>query len=326
MSRRTTGDPHPVTDLKIGVNLWSQRCTWAQFLDAAQRVDRLGYRSLWTWDHLNAIFGDPSQDIWEAYTTLGAWAQATRNVEIGLMVGANTFRNPGIVAKGIATLDHISGGRAILGIGGAWFEYEHTAHGIDFGSGFGERLDWMDESVAAMTALLAGETVSSNEGDHYAFRDLRHSPQPVRRVPVMIGGTGRRKTLRTLAKYGDMWNAFGTPAQVAELDQVLREHCDAVGRDQAEIERTANLWMVIRDDPKEAERVWLAQMAHNGETPESVGSDSRPLLGTPEMIAERLREYVAVGFDGLIVEMPTPFDQETIERLIGEVKPMVDAD
>ncbi len=315
-----------MTDLKIGANLWSQRTSWADFLAAAQLVDRLGYRSLWTWDHIHAIFGDPLQDIFEAYTTLGAWAQATQQVQIGLMVGANTFRNPGLVAKSIATLDHISGGRAILGIGGAWFEYEHTAHGIDFGSGFGQRLDWLDESVAAMTALLGGGTVTSETDGHYAFKDLRHNPLPVRaKVPVMIGGTGRKKTLRTIAKYGDQWNAFGTPEQLAELDGVLREHCAVVGRDHREIERTVNLWIVVRDDPDEAERVWGEAMAHNDVPREEWTEESRPILGSPEQVAARLREYVAAGFDGLIAEIPSPFDHETIERLMGEVKPLVDA-
>lgn len=314
-----------MTDLRIGINLWSQRTSWPDFLDAARRVDALGYRSLWTWDHLHAIFGDPLQDIFEGYTTLGAWAQATRHVELGLMVGANTFRNPGLVAKSVATLDHISGGRAILGIGGAWFEYEHHAHGIDFGSGFGQRLDWLDESVGAMRALLDGGTVTSPEGGRYAFRGLRHHPQPLRgHVPVMIGGTGRRKTLRTIAKYADMWNASGTPEEARELDAVLREHCDAVGRDQREIERTINLWMVIRDDPKEAERVWAAQMAHNDVRLEDSLEPSRPLLMTVDQLAERLLEYVDAGFDGLIAELPAPYDVETIERLIGEVKPLVD--
>jgi len=313
-----------VTDLKLGINLWSQRSSWPEFLEAARRVDRLGYRSLWTWDHVHAIFGDPLQDIFEAYVTLGAWAQATERVQLGLMVGANTFRNPGIVAKSIATLDHVSNGRAILGIGGAWFAYEHEAHGIEFGTGFGQRLDWLDESVAAMSALLAGETVTSPEGGHYRFSELRHNPLPLHRVPVMIGGTGRKKTLRTLAKFGDQWNAFGTPEQLRELDGVLREHCAAVGRDHGEIERTVNLWLVIRDDPKEAERVWGEAMAHNDVARKDWFEESRPILGTVEQVAERLLEYAAVGFDGVIAEVPSPFDTETLERLIGEVKPIVD--
>ena len=207
-----------MTDLKLGINLWSQQTSWADFLDAAQRIDRLGYDSLWTWDHIHAIFGDPQQPIFEGYATLGAWAMATEHIKIGLMVGANTFRNPGLVVKSITTLDHISGGRAILGIGGAWFEYEHTAHGIEFGKSVGERLDWLDDAVAAMRTFLDGGTVTSKPGSRYHFQDLHHVPDPVQaHVPILIGGNGRNKTLRTIARYADQWNGFGTPDEIGEL-------------------------------------------------------------------------------------------------------------
>ena len=145
--------------------------------DAAQRVDRLGYDHLWTWDHLYAIFGDPYQDYLRGlHRPRRLGARRRRSTKLGLLVGANTFRNPGIVAKSITTIDHISGGRAILGIGGAWMEIEHRAHGIDFGSGFGQRLDWLDESTGALRALLDGETVTSEPGGRYAFDELRPSP------------------------------------------------------------------------------------------------------------------------------------------------------
>src|SRR4051794_29083689 len=117
-----------MTNVKIGINLWSQATSWADFLAAAKRVDQLGYDSLWTWDHLHAIIGDPQQPIFEGYTTLAAWAMATERVKLGLMVGANTFRNPGLVVKSVTTLDHVSGGRAILGIGGGGVEEGNTAH------------------------------------------------------------------------------------------------------------------------------------------------------------------------------------------------------
>src|SRR5262249_8427112 len=129
-----------MTPHTIGINLWGQASPSENFLAPPTRVAELGTASLWAWDHLHAIIGDPQQAIFEGYVTLGAWAQATTNVKLGLMVGANTFRNPGLVVKSITTLDHASGGRAILGIGGAWFEYEHTAHGIDFGRGLRHRL------------------------------------------------------------------------------------------------------------------------------------------------------------------------------------------
>src|SRR5690349_18309441 len=127
-------------DFKLGVLLWSQGSSWPNFERAAQKVDDLGYEHLWTWDHLHAIFGEPQQPIFEGYATLAAWAKVTRKARLGLLVGANTFRNPGLVAKSVTTIDHLSGGRAICGLGGAWFAYEHERHGIDFGRSPGERL------------------------------------------------------------------------------------------------------------------------------------------------------------------------------------------
>ena len=154
-------------ETKLGILLWSQATDWPAFEAAAKRIDGLGYDSLWTWDHLYAIFGDPEQAIFEGYTTLAAWSKVTTNVRLGLLVGANALRNPGVVAKMLTTIDHASGGRAIAGLGGAWMEEEHTATGIDFGSGFGQRLDWLEESAAALQKLFAGERVTSAEGDHY---------------------------------------------------------------------------------------------------------------------------------------------------------------
>jgi len=312
--------------LKVGINLWSQATSWPKFLEAAQLADQLGADHLWTWDHLHAIVGDPQQDIFEAYMTLGAWASATKQIKLGLMVGANTFRNPGIVAKAISTLDHASGGRAILGIGGAWFDYEHEHHGIPFGKSIGERLTWLDESVAAMRGLLNGDTVTSPEGGHYNFSELTHAPLPIqKRVPIMIGGNGRTKTLLTLAKYGDMWNGFGDPATLKELDGVLKEHCAAVGRNEKEIARTANIWMVIRDTEEEARAVWEAQAKHNKVDVKEITEPNRPMLGTPQHVATQLRAYMDAGFDTALVELPAPYDHQTIERLMLEVKPLVEA-
>ena len=121
--------------VKLGINLWSQASDWPSFLAAGRRAEELGYEPLWTWDHVYAIFGDPHQPIFEGYTALAALAQATERIRLGLFVGANTFRNPGVAVKAVTTIDHISDGRAILGIGGAWFELEHRAFGLDFGSG-----------------------------------------------------------------------------------------------------------------------------------------------------------------------------------------------
>ena len=314
-----------MTDLKLGILLWGQAATWPEMLDAARRVDGLGYEHLWAWDHINAIFGEWDQPMLEGWGLLDAWAMATTRTRLGLLVGANTFRNPGIQAKSATTLDHISGGRAILGIGGAWFETEHTAHGIEFGSGFGQRLDWLDESVALIRGLLDGEVVTSPAGGRYAMSGAHQLPLPLqRRLPIMIGGSGERKTLRTVARYADMWNAMGTVEQLAHKVDVLRQHCADVGRDPAEIEFTLGVKVTIRDSAAEAERVWKAAMEHNRTPMARVADDVTFWNGTPEQLADRLLPYVNLGFRTVISEQPAPYDVETLERFIGQVKPLVD--
>ncbi|HKO33776.1 MAG TPA: LLM class flavin-dependent oxidoreductase [Candidatus Limnocylindria bacterium] len=314
-----------MTDVRLGVLLWNQATDWPAYEDAARRVDQLGYDHLWAWDHLYAIFGDPLQPIFEGWMSLAAWAKVTQRVRLGLLVGANTFRNPGLTAKLATTLDHQSDGRAILGIGGAWFGTEHEANGIDFGSGFGQRLDWMDEAAAAMRTLLDGDTVTSQPDGHYRFDDLLLLPRPLQqRLPIMIGGGGEKKTLRSVARYADMWNAMGPPEMLRHKDEVLRAHCEAVGRDQAQIERTAGCKPIIRDTAEEARRVWEAQMAHNRTPMSEVEDDDTFWVGTPEQVAAEMQARRDVGFNTFIAEMAAPFDVETLERWVGEVKPMVE--
>ena len=314
-----------MTDLKLGVNLWSQAGDWPTFLAAGRRAEELGYDHLWTWDHLYAIFGDPYQPIVEGYTALAALAQATSRIRLGLFVGANTFRNPGLAAKSLVTIDHISGGRAVLGIGGAWFEAEHTAFGFDFGSGFGQRLDWLAESVAAIRTLLDGGQVTSDGRGRYAFDELRIAPRPVQaHLPIMIGGAGERKTLRIVAQYADIWNVFGTPETVARKDEILREHCAAVGRDPDAIERTLGCKPVIRSTVEEAQRVYLELLEHNRTPVARMDGDVSVWVGTPEQIAETILEYRRVGFHTFVAELPAPYDEETMASLIEVVKPTVE--
>ena len=314
-----------MTDVKLGVLLWNQQTTWAEYEAAARRVDELGYDHLWAWDHLYAIFGDPYQPFFEGWTTLAAWAKVTSRARLGLLVGANTFRNPGLVARLAMTLDHVSDGRAILGIGGAWFDLEHAAHGIDFGSGFGQRLDWLDEAAGAMRTLLDGGEVTSEPGARYAFDRLVLLPRPVQeRLPIMIGGAGEKKTLRTVARYADMWNAMGSVELLKHKDEVLRRHCQEVGRDESEIERTVGCKPVIRDTREAARRAWGEQMARNRTPMSEVEDDDTFWVGTPDDVAERMHERREIGFHTFIAEIASPYDRETLERWIGEVKPMVE--
>jgi alkanesulfonate monooxygenase SsuD/methylene tetrahydromethanopterin reductase-like flavin-dependent oxidoreductase (luciferase family) len=303
----------PTRPVRIGVLLWPQTPSWPELRDAAIRADRAGLDSLWTWDHLNAIVGPFEQPILEGWTTLAGWSQVTSRATLGLMVGANTFRNPGLTAKMAATLDHLSGGRAVLGIGGAWFGREHEAFGIDFRSGFGERLDALDEAVTLTRRLLDGERIARHDGRFYHLVDALCEPRPVqRRLPILIGGSGPKKTLRTTALYADAWNTGGTLSEVTAQDAILRRHCADVGRNPDEIERTASFDLILRDDPSEAARVLAEQRTANGSR---ATTDDGDLCGTPASVAERLRPYVDAGFTHVIVDMRRPYDAETIDRL-----------
>ena len=315
-----------MTEIKLGINLWSQASDWPQFLAAGKRAEDLGYDHLWTWDHVYAIFGDPYQPIHEGYTALAALAGATERIRLGLFVGANTFRNPGLAVKALTTIDHISDGRAILGIGGAWFEGEHTAFGIDFGSGFGQRLDWLAEATAAIRTLLDGGEVTSPPGGRYQFDALRIAPLPVQpHLPIMIGGAGEKKTLRIVAEHADMWNVFGLPETVAHKDGILREHCAAVGRDQAEIERTLGCKPTIRATKAEAERVYRSLLESNRTPLSRMDGDVSVWTGTPEQISDTIVSYRKVGFHTFVAELAAPYDLETMELLVNVVKPMVES-
>jgi alkanesulfonate monooxygenase SsuD/methylene tetrahydromethanopterin reductase-like flavin-dependent oxidoreductase (luciferase family) len=246
-------------------------------------------------------------------------------VRLGLLVGANTFRNPGVVAKMLTTIDHVSNGRAIAGLGGAWMEPEHTATGIDFGSGFGERLDWLEESAAALEKLFAGEHVTSEPGGRYDFKDLVLLPPPIQqRLPIMIGGSGEKKTLRTVARHADMWNAMGTKDFLRHKIEVLQRHCDDAGRDIAEIEFTGGCKPIIRSTREEARRVWETQMANNRTPMSDVLDDATFWVGTPEDIAAKMADAKELGFHTFLGEMAAPYDMESFERWINEVRPMVD--
>ena len=298
--------------MRFGAQLWSQATDWPDWRDAALAAEAAGWDSIWTWDHLLAIFGPWEQPIFEGWTTLAAAAPLTSKVRLGLMVGANTFRNPGLTAKLATTLDHVSGGRAVLGIGGAWFEREHDAFGIDFGAGFGDRLDRLDESVMLLRRLLDGERVD-HDGPAYTMRDAVCEPRPIQaRLPILIGGSGPRKTLRTVALRADAWNTSGFEDEARGKVEILQEHCDAVGRDIATIEKTISFPIVLRDTPAAAESRFAELMAHN--RAENAGNVPN-LLGSPAQVADAIAPYREMGFETVIARLPGPFDRETLDRM-----------
>jgi alkanesulfonate monooxygenase SsuD/methylene tetrahydromethanopterin reductase-like flavin-dependent oxidoreductase (luciferase family) len=303
------------TPLRLGANLWNQWTDWPALLDGALLADRVGYDTLWTWDHLYPIVGDTRGPIYEGWLAITAWAARTRRVRIGLMVGANPYREPTLVAKMATTLDHISGGRAILGIGAAWNEEEATDFGFEFGDGPSERLRWLGEALPIMRGMLDGDEPSAI-GPRYRASRTRNLPPPIQpRLPIFIGGGGEKVTLRLVARYADMNNLGGGIDAVRAKEQVLLGHCAAIGRDPGEIERTASVGTIfIRDDRTEAERVCRSVFDANRAEP------WYPHAGTPEDIASELAPYLEIGYRHLVANFPAPHDRESVTRFATDVR------
>ncbi len=316
-------------EILLGAMCWGQYTDWQSLLEAGIRADRLGFYSLWTWDHLYPIVGSAEGPIFEGYMTLAAWAQATSRIRVGLMVGANPFRNPALTAKMATTLDHISGGRAYLGIGSAWNDDEAHDFGIEFGESPGERLRWLSEALPGMRDMLDGKPATAG-GPHYKVQNARNDPPPVQKdMPILVGGGGEQVTLRLVARYADA-NNIGFAAGLEGFkrkEAALRRHCAEVGRDEREIERTMNTGpIIIRDSSEEAARVLEGIYERNGgaETWQGRPASAQP-TGSPEHVVEMLLPFVEEGYHHVVVGFPSPYDEETMQRLVAEVQPKLAA-
>ncbi|HEV8282144.1 MAG TPA: LLM class flavin-dependent oxidoreductase [Candidatus Limnocylindrales bacterium] len=308
--------------MRLGAAFWIQRTLWPDLRDACLAVERAGWDSIWLDDHLLSDEADWRDPKLEGWTALAAVAALIPRVRLGLLVSSTTFRKPGLIAKLATTLDHISDGRAVLGLGGGWFEREHDAFGIDFGAGFGERLDRLDEAAQVIRRLLDGERVT-HHGRFFDLQDALCTPRTIqRRLPILIGGSGPTKTLRTTALYADLWNGYGSPERIAATSEVLRERCDEVGRPFESIERTVTTHIVVRDTRAEAVAAWEAIAQRHGLVgkPGSDGTDrGLNVGGPPQEVAAYLDRYRRNGVDEVMFVLREPFDIETIERL-GEIR------
>lgn len=204
--------------IRIGVQIQPQHADYAAIRRAAAQAEDLGADILFNWDHFYPLNGEPEGKHFECWSILAAWAEQTSRPEIGALVTCNTYRNPELLADMARTVDHISEGRLILGIGSGWFEKDYQEYGYEFGTA-GGRLDVLAESLPRITSRWA-----------------KLNPAPTRKIPVLIGGGGEKKTLRLVARHADIWHSFSDLETLRHKTAVLREHCAAVGRDPAEIE------------------------------------------------------------------------------------------
>jgi F420-dependent oxidoreductase-like protein len=305
--------------MRFGAAFWVQRTSWPALREAVLAAEQAGWDGVWIDDHLLSDEGDWRAPKFEGWATLAAVAAMTTRVRLGHLVVANTFRNPGITAKLATTVDHVSGGRLTLGLGGGWFEREHEAFGLEaWGSGFGERLDRLDEAVMLLRRLLDGETVT-HDGRFYRFRDAVCEPRPVQeRLPILVGGSGPRKTLRTAARYADLWNGYGEADRIAAVSDMLRERCAEVGRLFETIERTVTMDVVVRDAvPMAVDAFAAIEVRHGLRGRTSADATERGLnaAGPPDAIAAYLQPFVGLGIAEVMWIFRDPFDLETIRRL-----------
>ena len=274
---------------------------FAQVVARAQAGEAAGFTSLWVMDHFWQLpaLGGQSQPMLEAYTLLGALATQTQTADLGTMVTGVTYRNPALVAKIVTTLDVISGGRAILGIGAAWHDIEHEGLGFDFPPA-GERLDRLEEALLICRAMFT-EEAPTFDGRYYRIHGATNLPRPLRPggPPILVGGGGEKRTLRLVAKYADLCNITGDVAMIRHKLEVLDRHCAEVERDRADVivTRLSSLFVTSNAEETRQVREFVIQAAG----PDAVGGFN---IGKPDDIVAQVEELAAAGVDEFIFNLP----------------------
>ena len=275
----------------------------------AREAESAGFDSVFVMDHFYQLpmLGDPDQPMLEAYTALGALATATERVQLGTLVTGNTYRNPTVLAKIITTLDVISQGRAILGIGTGWFELEHDQLGFDFGT-FTDRFNRLDEALESILPMIKGERPTFS-GTYYRASQALANPRFRDHIPLMIGGSGEKKTIPLAARYFDHLNVIAGFDELPRKVRVVREQCEKIGRDPATLE-TSMLLTVLAGDGISADQI-PAEMSQ------------RMVVGSPESIADQVKtKVIDAGIDSVIVNLP--FYTPGVITAIGEaLRPVV---
>ena len=286
--------------------------TYDEILAVARACEEAGFDSVWVADHFmwpNAEHPEEERPQLECLAVLAALAQATARVRLGQLVVGVPYRNPALLAKSLTTLDLISHGRSIIGLGAGWHEPEFRGYGWPFPS-VRERFEMLEEATQIVRLMLT-ERPATFEGKHYKIEDALNDPRAEQRPrpPIMIGGSGEKRTLRLVAQYADLCNVFGTPEEVARRYGVLRDHCANLGRSPEEVTRTNHVSVLIARDEAE---LAAKKEKYADRLPSFAG-----LIGTPERVIEGLRQYAAIGSQWVTLTMPDAAEVEPI-RLFGE--------
>jgi alkanesulfonate monooxygenase SsuD/methylene tetrahydromethanopterin reductase-like flavin-dependent oxidoreductase (luciferase family) len=321
--------PAPDAPIRIGFQVWGQSVSWPDLMAAGERIEALGFASLFANDHLMPILGDANGPVlgsngpvFEGWMTLGAWAARTARVPLGVLVCGVGYRNVGLTVKMATALDHASDGRAMLGLGAGWHEPEHRAFGYEMLS-LGDRISRFDEASRLARAALDGRPVTQ-DGRWVSGHELRNDPPPLQpRMPLLLGGSGEKRTLRFVARDADIWNGEGDPPTYARKNAVLDGHCAEIGRDPLTIRRTVGVPpLLIRDTREAAVGALAAILAGQGGSADRARAwaESSPLADTQDNVVRLLRAWRAAGAEEAVVDLPSPIDDETFERLAGPVR------
>lgn len=297
----------------FGSQLHNNRTSWEAIRATLAMMEAGRWTSAWFYDHFlppfsrtDEIMEHDRHDTFEGWSLVCGAAAVTDRLLLGILVTGNTYRNPALLAKMAATLDHISNGRAILGIGAGWNIREHQAYGWDFPS-MGERSDRLEEACALIKALFTADgDLVDFDGQYYRLHQAPFAPKCVQQphVPIMVGGKGEKRTLKTLAMYGDIMNLICGPEEVRRLSAVLERHCEAIGRDPAEIQRTVHVAMRIENDEASAKKLR--------------GEDDWQMIGSADFVIERAQAFIDAGVTEFTL-MRIPNRPEIYDQLDCEV-------
>ena len=290
---------------------------WSRAVEIAQLAERLGFDSIWVYDHFHNVPRPAHEAVFECWTTIAAVSQLTSRIRLGQMVGCNGYRNPALLAKITSTVDVISGGRLDWGIGAGWYENEFRGYGFEFPSPK-DRIGMLRETVEIVKSMWT-QPETNYRGQHYELSRANCDPKPVQdpHPPVWIGGGGEQLTLRVVARHADCSNFGGAPEQWAHKREVLKGHCAEVGRDEEAIRKTWSPEVFIRATEAEVEAAGSRSLW--GEPVESWRAGN--LVGTPAQVAEKIQTYVDLGCRGFIPWCADYPDTESMELLARDVIP-----